>query len=77
MLFSEIDAHSVIEFVTKVDATNCDRVMVHCKAGISRSAAIAKWIALHYYLPFEHNYSQYNRHVFDLLCKLAGTQKLS
>ena len=73
ILFSVQDAHSIVVFVDQVNACECDGILVHCKAGISRSAAIAKWIAKKYHLPFNHNYSQYNRHMYTTLCQVANT----
>lgn len=60
------DARKIVEFV-HVNAKNVEGIMVHCKAGISRSAAVAKWIALSYDLPFNHDYQHYNFHVYQLL----------
>jgi hypothetical protein len=42
-------------------------VIVHCHAGRRRSAAVAKFIALRYGLPFDHSYEGYNETVFRLL----------
>ena len=59
-------AMSIVEFVNRV-SPEVEGILVHCKAGISRSAAIAKWIAEKYGLPFEHRYESYNKHVYRLL----------
>jgi predicted protein tyrosine phosphatase len=59
-------AHVIAAFVDSV-APNVSSIMVHCKAGVSRSAAVAKWIAERYELPFDHHYKYYSRHVYKLL----------
>ena len=59
-------AMKIVMFVNKT-APNIEGILVHCKAGISRSAAVAKWIAEKYNLPFEHRYESYNKHVYKLL----------
>lgn len=66
VLMSEDDARRIVAFVEQV-APKIDVLMVHCRAGISRSAAVAKWVAEHYGLPFNHDYCLYNRHVYRLL----------
>jgi predicted protein tyrosine phosphatase len=60
------DAFQIVNFVNK-NAKKVEGIMVHCKAGISRSAAVAKWISLVYDLPFNHEYEHYNWHVYKLL----------
>src|SRR6516225_1654715 len=45
------DATRLVQFVRKY-ADTVDGVLVHCLAGISRSAAVAKFIAEKYQLPF-------------------------
>ncbi|QKE38982.1 hypothetical protein [Ferrovum myxofaciens] len=67
VLFSEDQAREMIRFVETVEANGIDGILVHCRAGISRSAAVAKWIAGRYDLPFPEGYSLYNKHVFRVL----------
>lgn len=43
------------------------RLYVHCGAGISRSAAVAKYAARHLGAPFDETYARYNETVFALL----------
>lgn len=64
-------ARVIVAFVDSV-APNVSSIMVHCKAGISRSAAVAKWIAERYGLPFDHHYKSYNKHVYKLLDSLES-----
>jgi hypothetical protein len=60
------DAQSIVEFV-HAHAENVEGFVVHCKAGISRSAGVAKWIAHAFDLPFNHDYALYNHYVYSLL----------
>lgn len=64
-------ARVIATFVDSV-APEVNLIMVHCKAGISRSAAVAKWIAERYGLPFDHHYKSYNAHVYKLLDSLEA-----
>lgn len=64
-------ARVIARFVDSV-APNVSAIMVHCKAGVSRSAAVAKWIAERYGLPFDHHYKYYNQHVYKLLDSLEA-----
>ena len=47
----------------------CNTVVVHCFKGESRSAAVAKWIAMRYQVAsFDHNYQDYDSMLFKVLC---------
>jgi predicted protein tyrosine phosphatase len=59
-------AIEIVDFVHAM-APHIEGVMVHCKGGISRSAAVAKWIAETYNLPFNHQHSSYNLHIYRQL----------
>lgn len=59
-------AEDIVNFVHTV-ATNVKTIVIHCKGGISRSAAVAKWIAEAYGLPFNEGYDLYNKHVYRQL----------
>lgn len=65
-LMSEEDARRIIGFVEHV-APHVDVLFVHCSAGISRSAAVAKWVARRYGLSFDTGYTNYNHLVLRLL----------
>ena len=69
-----MNAQHAADIVAYVDAIapHVRVILVHCKAGISRSAAVAKWIAERYGLPFNHGYSLYNKHVYRQLSNAAG-----
>lgn len=46
--FSDFDARSIINFVKRhMDNGDFDEIVVHCEAGISRSQAVALFIAKH------------------------------
>lgn len=65
-LFSEDDAKEIIKFVEEIK----DKVIslfVHCDAGISRSSAVAKFIAELYKLDFPESYQLYNRYVYRVI----------
>lgn len=70
VLFSEAQAQEIVRFVNMAEDKGLVGVLVHCKAGISRSAAVAKWIAGRYGLFFPENYGLYNKHVLKLLARI-------
>lgn len=65
-LFSQSDAKQVIEFAENLK-NQVDTIFVHCDAGISRSAAVAKFIAEMYSLRFPESYMLYNKYVYRVL----------
>ena len=69
ILFTEKQAREIIQFVRECDEpdSGITGILVHCRAGISRSAAISMWIAEKYELPFAHGYSLYNKRVYQIL----------
>ena len=66
LLMTQSQRKQIVDFVHKV-APEVQGIVVHCPAGISRSAAVAKWIAEVYDLPFNHEYDRFNKHVYNLL----------
>jgi len=68
VLFTENDAQDIIDWLKEYENTLLT-VLVHCAQGISRSAAVAKFIAEVYSLDFPKSYSSYNKHVYNLLRK--------
>ena len=70
-LFDEDDAVDILKFLKKYQDDTVD-ALVHCEAGISRSAAVAKFIAYIYNLRFPEKYSIYNKHVFSTLLRVYG-----
>lgn len=70
-LMNEGDAIKIVNFVREV-APNVDGIIVHCRADISRSAAVAKWICDEYNIPFNANYDRYNAYVLKLIVNAAN-----
>lgn len=73
-IFSEEDAERVLDFLLEHEAA-VDEFWFHCEAGVSRSAAGAKYIAYAYGSYFPDSYSLYNKHVFTML-KKAHDQRM-
>lgn len=68
IIFNELHAEQIIDFVTEAcDSHEVEGILIHCQAGISRSAAVAKWIAERYELPFPDKYMLFNKHVYRVL----------
>jgi len=72
VLMTDAQALEIVEFVHKV-APEIDGILVHCRAGVSRSAAVAKYIARTFDLPFNHQYNMFNDFVYDQLIKATAT----
>lgn len=69
MLFDATMADAIIDFLDRLES-RVERVIVHCYAGISRSAAVARFVAFRYDIPghkFDYDYVAYNEHVFRTL----------
>jgi len=78
ILFCESQAEKIIDFVEKArDSQKVEGILVHCQAGISRSAAVAKWIAERYQLPFPSKYMLYNKHVYRVLRSAMMRRRLA
>jgi predicted protein tyrosine phosphatase len=71
---SEDDARTIVGFVRTV-APLVQGFIVNCHGGVSRSAAIAKWIAGEYRLPFDFHYSRFNKHVYETLVRVGQGMK--
>ena len=72
--FSEEDAGKIIDFIEALP-DELNGILVHCRAGISRSAAVAKWISAAHGLPFNEKYNAYNYSVFAMLEKVAERRR--
>ena len=68
LLFDQDMARQVIQFVESLP-DHVTRFYVHCHAGISRSAGVAKFVAEMTESPFNKDYSSYNRLVYSTLRK--------
>jgi predicted protein tyrosine phosphatase len=64
----DVQARAIIQFVRRMhDDSRVEGILVHCWAGVSRSAAVAKWISERYGLSFPADHECYNKHVYNLL----------
>ncbi len=61
----------VARFVLQA-ASSCRRLVVHCRYGVSRSAAVAKAVAEHFGLPFPLTQVAYNGHLHALVRQALG-----
>jgi predicted protein tyrosine phosphatase len=68
LLFDSDMARQVIQFVEQLPP-DVTRFFVHCHAGISRSAGVAKFVAEMTDTPFNKDYASYNRLVYSTLRK--------
>jgi predicted protein tyrosine phosphatase len=66
LLFDAEIARDLISFLDALPET-VEHVIVHCHAGISRSGAVAKFVADKFQIPFNEHYSAYNRLVYRTL----------
>jgi len=64
--FDESDAKKIIEWLDQ-NKHRISALYVHCWAGISRSAGVAKFIAEKLGLPFDRSYDSYNPLVYRTL----------
>jgi hypothetical protein len=68
ILFDDKMADQIIDMLERTaDKTNI--YAVHCEAGISRSAAVCKFISVMFNLQFPESYMLYNKHVFTTLIR--------
>ena len=75
--FTEEKANSICKFANESFNKNKD-ILVHCYAGISRSAAIAKFINEHYKLNDQYlsEYQSHNLGIYYGLLESAGVETL-
>lgn len=64
--FTRKQALQVLHFLD-VLPDSVTHLVVHCHAGISRSPAIARYVAQRYGLAFPKNHTTFNRWVYQLL----------
>jgi len=68
--FTEDDARKILEFIDMLPK-DIEHIVVHCEGGVSRSAAVARFIAEKYECYFPHEYQLDNRHVYSTLKRLS------
>jgi|SRR5271157_1870066 len=70
ILFSEEQAKMILKFIEQLPKI-VDVIVVHCWAGISRSAAVAKFLSEYYHTTdFPSRYELYNKLVYSTLKKV-------
>lgn len=67
------EADVMVRFITSLPS-DVDGIVVQCHAGVSRSAAVAKWIAGRFRIPFSKHYDKYNLHVYKLMIEAGNAQ---
>ena len=67
--FGKKEAKEICEFVDQISQMQLDYIIVHCYAGISRSAAVAKFISIICNLRFPEHYILHNKYIFTTLLK--------
>lgn len=68
--FDETQASDIIKFIQGLPE-NTNSIIVHCYGGISRSAAVAKFLCDHvYHLDTFSSYNLHNRHIYSTLLKV-------
>jgi len=63
---SEDEVAAIAAFAAE-QARRCQRIVIHCRHGVSRSAAVARAVCQAAQLPFPPSYERYNRYVFMVL----------
>lgn len=76
VLFNEAMALQIIN-LTQSLPEEVKHIMVHCHAGISRSAAVAKFVAETVNAPFSEKYALYNKHVYRVLRRTFFEKEMS
>jgi len=79
-LFSKNDARRIIKFINDVQKKDISELVIHCHAGISRSAGVGifavRYLGLNESIFHkEHPYIMPNYHVVNLLNKISGLDK--
>lgn len=65
-VFKQAHAAAILDFVDSLPEA-ITHLVVHCHAGISRSAGVARFLAGRHRLRFPPNYAIYNRLVYSVL----------
>ncbi len=65
--FTDQEAGQILDFIRLVQDCQIKNLIIHCHAGISRSAAVAKMAALILDADYPEHYSLYNKFVYSKL----------
>jgi predicted protein tyrosine phosphatase len=75
-LFNTNMANKVIKFVENIEKSRRKHnLIIHCEAGRSRSAAIAKYVSKRFNFPFPSDYDYYNLLVYNTLTNILTDRK--
>jgi len=74
VIFNEDHYDQIMNFLNSIE-NSVENIVVHCHAGISRSAAVAMFIADIYRLNFNTNYTLYNKYIYTTCKKLYYKNK--
>lgn len=76
ILFDHDMANKIYDFVERIEASDTEyELVIHCSGGISRSAAVYMQICAKYGIPYNQNYSLYNKLVFRIMEQVYNTRK--
>lgn len=67
-------AEQILDFLDKW-SNQVVYIVIHCAAGVSRSAAVARFAAERYDLPFDWSYYSYNKLVYKRLLEAASKRE--
>jgi predicted protein tyrosine phosphatase len=69
---SKEQAEKIVNFVKRMTTVDATGIVVHCEAGISRSAAVAKWISDSRKIQLKGGKTDlHNRYVYRLLAEFS------
>ena len=72
-LMSTDQAREIVAFVQAIQSNGVSGIMVHCEQGVSRSAAVARWIADRHGLRLsDEATAAHNRYVYRMLEEAVG-----
>lgn len=74
VLPTQEQAAQIVQFVRQV-GPGVEGFVAQCNAGVSRSAAVAKWIAGEFRIPFSREYERFNPYLYELLIEAGKGDK--
>lgn len=70
-VITAVQATEILKFLSNIQK-DTEELIVHCEAGVSRSASVAKFVAEIYNLDFDQTYNRHNRYVYSMLRQIYG-----